>query len=60
MLKLMGKKIVTFLIEKFCLSKPVLHYNMFLFDLFDLNLYVPSTIFQLKRDAPSWVEPVLS
>ena len=28
--------------------------------LFDLILYVPSTIFQLYRDASSWVEPVLS
>ena len=31
-----------------------------LFDLFDLILYVPSTIFQLNRDGSSWVEPVLS
>ena len=28
--------------------------------LFDLSLYVPSTIFQLYRDGSSWVEPVLS
>ena len=28
--------------------------------LFDLILYVPSTIFQLNRDESSWVEPVLS
>ena len=28
--------------------------------LFDLILYVPSTIFQLFRDGSSWVEPVLS
>ena len=28
--------------------------------LFDLTLYVPSTIFQLNRDRSSWVEPVLS
>ena len=28
--------------------------------LFDLILYVPSTIFQLNRDGISWVEPVLS
>ena len=32
----------------------------FLFCLFDLILYIPSTIFQLNRDGPSWVEPVLS
>ena len=25
-----------------------------------LNLYIPSTIFQLYRDGSSWVEPVLS
>ena len=28
--------------------------------LFDLILYVPSTIFQLNRDRSSWVEPVIS
>ena len=28
--------------------------------LFDLILYVPSTIFQLNRDWSSWVEPVLN
>ena len=28
--------------------------------LFDLILYVPSTIFKLNRDGFSWVEPVLS
>ena len=28
--------------------------------LFDLILYVPSTIFQLNRSGSSWVEPVLS
>ena len=28
--------------------------------LFDLILYIPSTIFQLNRDRSSWVEPVLS
>ena len=31
-----------------------------LFCLFDLILYVSSTIFQLIRDRSSWVEPVLS
>ena len=30
------------------------------FCLFDLILYVPSTIFQLYRDGSPWVEPVLS
>ena len=33
---------------------------LFVFCLFDLILYVPSTIFQLNRDGSSWVEPVLS
>ena len=28
--------------------------------MFDLILYVPSTIFQIYRDGSSWVEPVLS
>ena len=31
-----------------------------LFVLFDLILYVQSTIFQLNRDGSSWIEPVLS
>ena len=30
------------------------------FCLFDLILYIPSTIFQLNRDGSAWVEPVLS
>ena len=33
--------------------------NLFAY-LFDLILYVPSTIFQLYSDRSSWVEPVLS
>ena len=33
------------------------HVSLFLFDLI---LYLPSTIFQLNRDRSSWVEPVLS
>ena len=28
--------------------------------IFDLILYIPSTIFQLNRDGSSWDEPVLS
>ena len=28
--------------------------------LFDLILYIPSTIIQLHRDGSSWVEPVLN
>ena len=36
-------------------------FNLVLFVcLFDLILYVASTIFQLNRDGSSWVEPVLS
>ena len=31
-----------------------------LFCLFDLILYVSSSIFHLNRDRSSWVEPVLS
>ena len=30
------------------------------FSLFYLILYLPTTIFQLKRDGSSWVEPALS
>ena len=30
------------------------------FVLFDLILYIPTTLFQLNRDRSSWVEPVLS
>ena len=33
-------------------------FTCFLFVLFDLILYVPSTIFQLYRDGSFWVEPV--
>ena len=40
-----------------CLGLMVL---LCLFRLFDLILYVPSTIFQSNRDGSSWVEPVLS
>ena len=39
--------------------KPSCHRG-FCFCLFDLILYIPSTIFQLNRDESSWVEPVLS
>ena len=35
-------------------------YNIFVCFLFDLILYIPSTIFQLNRDGSSWVEPELS
>ena len=34
--------------------------KVFFVCLFDLILYVPSTISQLCRDGSSWVEPVLS
>ena len=36
--------------------------NLIMFDVcsFDLILYIPSTIFQLRVDGSSWVEPVLS
>ena len=37
-----------------------LTYERFSFCLFDLILYVSSTIFQLNRDGSSWIEPVLS
>ena len=33
---------------------------IYISSLFDLVLYVPSTIFQICRDGSSWVEPVLS
>ena len=62
------------IVFRFCLhTQPVCTYHivavgspcfligLFLFVcLFDLILYVPSTIFQLNRDGSSWVEPVLS
>ena len=40
--------------------KMVTCYPLLDFVLFDLILYVPSTISQLNRDGSSWVEPVLS
>ena len=39
---------------------PCLLWNCGILILFDLILYIPSTIFQLNRDESSWVEPVLS
>ena len=38
----------------------VSEYIGYFFYLFDLILYIPSTIFQLCRDGSSWVEPALS
>ena len=43
-------------IPKFRVTRPYLN----LLVLFDLLLYVPSTIFQLNRDMSSWIGPVLS
>ena len=43
----------------FCPPEPNVRTSLFVC-LFDLILYVPSTIFQLNRDGSSWVEPVLS
>ena len=37
-----------------------LHRGSYMICLFDLILYVPSTIFQLYKDESSWVEPVQS
>ena len=43
-------------ISESCCRGTILQRNF----LFDLILYVPSTIFQLNRDGSSWVGPVLS
>ena len=43
----------------FCPFDPTQGLRMFVC-LFDLILYVPSTIFQLNRERSSWVEPVQS
>ena len=51
MLPKMKQKEIIILFERLFLA---------LFGLFDLILYVPSTIFQLCRDRSSWVEPDLS
>ena len=40
--------------------KTTMFHQGLLFCLFDLILYVSSTISQLNRDESSWVEPVLS
>ena len=37
-----------------------LTFTLSVYVLFDLILYVPSTIFQLNRDGSPWVEPALS
>ena len=42
------------------LSLPMVDSSSVIVCLFDLILYIPSTIFQLYRDGSSWVEPVLS
>ena len=45
------------------LPSPLIRHNYDMscdMSLFDLILYVQSTIFQLCRDCSSWVEPVLS
>ena len=42
------------------INKPLVELILVFVCLFDLILYVPSTIFQLNRDRSSWVEPVLS
>ena len=42
-----------------CLFDLILYVPSTIFQ-FDLILYVPSTIFQLNRDGSSWVGPVLS
>ena len=53
----------------FTIYPHIMHLSLFIYHeklnykfvcLFDLILYVPSTIFQLNRDGASWVEPVLS
>ena len=44
--------------DNLCTIHPKHHSSPF--SLFDLILYIPSTIFQLNRDRSSWVEPVLS
>ena len=43
-----------------CADGHALYAQVGSFVLFDLILYVPSTIFQLNRYGSSWVEPVLS
>ena len=52
--------------ENQCLKHTILPFSFFSvidvkrFCLFDLILYVPSTIFQLNRNGSSCVEPVLN
>ena len=46
-------------LTSFCLEKSSVR-NGYVNFLFDLILYVPSTIFHLCRDRSSWVDPVLS
>ena len=51
-------KAVVLLLFVLCLT--VIAWDHLFVCLFDLILYIPSTIFQLYRDVSSWVEPVLS
>ena len=55
-----GMLFVCFCFLSFFLSLLVRSYMSITPGMFDLILFVPSTIFQLNRDGPSWVEPVLS
>ena len=50
---------IPFVVSKLNKTKR-LQNSEFVYSLFDLIHYVPSTIFQLNRDGSSWVEPVLS
>ena len=47
-------------VSRLCLSYCLVLWLLVFVCLFDLILYVPSTIIQLNRDGSSWVEPVLS
>ena len=45
---------------KFSMSYRQVHFVEVFVCLFDLILYVPSTIFQLNKDGSYWIKPVLS
>ena len=47
-------------LKKLCLYQYSCLLVFLFFFLFDLIIYVPSTIFQLNRDGSFWIEPVLS
>ena len=57
---ILWRHVLTMWFSEYRVSSPFHPFSLTVVCLFDLILYVPSTIFQLNRDGSSWVELVLS